>query len=83
MLYFLTKRIFDIFFSISILTLFSPILLLSSIIIFAQDGNSIIFKQQRVGKNGKIFNFYKLRSMSIETPNVQSTIENKIKIISF
>lgn len=83
MLYFLTKRIFDIFFSISVLTLFSPILLLSAIIIFAQDGNSIIFKQQRVGKNGKIFNFYKLRSMSIETPNVESTTENKIKITSF
>lgn len=83
MLYFLSKRIFDILFSVSILIIFSPILLLSSIIIFVQDGKSIIFKQKRIGKNGKIFDFYKLRSMSVGTPNVESTSDNKIKITSF
>ena len=41
----------------------SPILLISAIIIFIDDGSPIIFKQKRVGKNNKIFYIYKLRTM--------------------
>jgi O-antigen biosynthesis protein WbqP len=61
---------FSRFFSFSLLILFSPILILASLIIFIEDGFPIIFKQQRVGLNRKIFWIYKFRSMKKNTPNV-------------
>jgi len=58
-----TKRILDIFVSSTLLVLYSPILLVVSICIFIEDGKPIIFKQTRVGKDGKFFDMVKLRSM--------------------
>ncbi len=58
-----TKRIFDILVSSVLLILYSPILLVVSICILIEDGRPIIFKQTRVGKDGKFFDMIKLRSM--------------------
>lgn len=58
-----TKRILDIFVSTALLILYSPILLVVSICIFIEDGRPIIFKQTRIGKDGKFFDMIKLRSM--------------------
>ena len=57
------KRFGDIFFSISLLFLSLPILLISGILIWINDRGSIIYKQKRVGKDGKEFYIYKLRTM--------------------
>jgi O-antigen biosynthesis protein WbqP len=56
--------------SLVLLILFSPILILTSLLIFIEDGFPIIFKQQRVGLNRKVFWIYKFRSMKKNTPNV-------------
>lgn len=69
--------------SLLVLVLFSPILLLMGLIVYFQDFGPIIFKQQRVGKNGKVFLFYKFRSMPVNTPNVQSSDTTKLKVTSF
>tara|TARA_Y100001935_G_C17251844_1_gene481424 strand:+ start:41 stop:607 length:567 start_codon:yes stop_codon:yes gene_type:complete len=83
MFYLALKRMFDIIFSLIALSVFSPILLISAIIIFLQDGHNFIFAQNRIGQNGKVFKFYKLRSMKIETPNVESVSESQVKITKF
>ncbi len=57
------KRILDIFVSSALLILYSPILLVVSICILIEDGRPIIFKQTRIGKDGKFFDMIKLRSM--------------------
>lgn len=57
------KRIFDIIFSVFILILISPILLLISFLILFFDGLPILFFQKRIGKDGKKFNFIKFRTM--------------------
>ena len=58
------KRLFDIVSSaIGLIVLFVPFLVLSLIIIIDSPGASPIFSQERVGKNGKVFKFYKFRSM--------------------
>ncbi|WP_243975766.1 sugar transferase [Vibrio natriegens] len=57
------KPLVDKFFSIFILLLLSPILLLVSIAIVMDSGFPIFYFQKRVGKNGKEFYVFKFRTM--------------------
>lgn len=61
--YTLIKRGFDIIFSIGLLLMTLPILLVSFTIVFLQDLKNPLFCQQRVGLNNKEFKMYKIRSM--------------------
>lgn len=58
------KRLFDITASLTALILFSPILLLVSLLILLTDGRPIFYNQDRLGKDATIFKFYKFRSMT-------------------
>lgn len=57
------KRGFDLLFSVFILLLMSPIMAVIALKIKHDSEGSIFFKQQRVGKNGKLFTMYKFRTM--------------------
>ena len=57
------KRCFDIFGSFIILLLLSWLILILLFIKFCEDGHRPIYTSKRVGKNGKIFKFHKIRSM--------------------
>jgi exopolysaccharide biosynthesis polyprenyl glycosylphosphotransferase len=59
------KRVFDIVVSASALLVLSPIILLVSIVIRVDSPGPIIFRQRRIGLDGKEFNFYKFRSMLV------------------
>ena len=68
------KRFFDIVVSlITLLILLVPMLILALIIIIDSPGASPIYSQERVGKNGRIFKFYKLRSM---VPNADKMLDS-------
>tara|TARA_X000000368_G_C22963512_1_gene682081 strand:+ start:558 stop:1115 length:558 start_codon:yes stop_codon:yes gene_type:complete len=56
-------RIFDVFFSILLLIIFSPIIFLVSLLILVIDGKPIIYKQARVGYKGRQFLIFKFRTM--------------------
>jgi len=58
------KRLIDIFSSLILLIIFSPVMIITSILIRATSPGPIIFKQKRVGKN-KEFDMYKFRSMRV------------------
>ena len=61
------KRAFDIVFSAAVLVLFCWLFAIIAIAIKIDDPKGpIIFKQQRVGKNGKTFNMYKFRTMCVD-----------------
>ncbi len=77
------KRVIDILASLAVLLLLLPILVLISCIIYLQDFGPVIFKQKRVGKDGTVFNFYKFRSMPVNTPNVESHETKKLTITPF
>ncbi|MDM7320520.1 MAG: sugar transferase, partial [Fervidobacterium sp.] len=81
------KRVMDIFFSLIGLVVYSPVILISAIWIFLEDGKPILFKQQRVGKNEKIFEIVKLRSLrntKIDVSNPNKDIEQRaLKIGKF
>ena len=57
------KRCFDILVSFVGLIVFSPVFLAIYIAIRHEDGGDAIFRQQRVGLGGRLFNLYKFRSM--------------------
>ena len=60
---FILKRVMDIIFSFILIILFSPFILIISILIFAKDGNPIVIKQNRVGLHGDQFDMLKFRTM--------------------
>ena len=59
----LAKRIFDICFSVLVLLASSPACLLVAIAIKLESKGPVLFKQDRVGLNGRHFELYKFRTM--------------------
>lgn len=60
------KRIMDIAISTVGLIIASPFMLITAIAIKLDDGGPVFFKQNRVTKDGKIFNVLKFRSMIVD-----------------
>jgi len=57
------KRLIDIFVSVFVLILLSPVLIISSIFIKFTSHGPVFYTQKRIGRNGRIFNIIKFRSM--------------------
>jgi exopolysaccharide biosynthesis polyprenyl glycosylphosphotransferase len=66
-LYVIVKRAFDLIFSVSVLILAAPVFILIALLIRLTSPGPIIFAQQRVGLNGKLFSMYKFRTMSVSS----------------
>ncbi len=73
------KRIEDVIISVIALVITSPLLLIAAISIKIEDKGSIIFKQNRATRNGKIFSIYKLRTMREDVDNY-SAIEDDERV---
>lgn len=71
------KRLLDILLSAVALILLSPLLLLTALAVRLDSKGPAIFRQKRVGKDGKVFRVYKFRSMSTEAPKNVATAELK------
>ena len=52
------------------LIILSPIIAIAAILIILEDGSPVFFIQKRIGKDLKIFNIYKLRTMYKTAPNL-------------
>src|SRR5438270_11617131 len=61
-----SKRLFDVLVSTAILLAASPIALLTAIAIFLEDRGPILYRQIRMGQNGRGFPMLKFRSMRID-----------------
>ena len=57
------KRMIDIIGSLVALIIFSPVLLITSILVYTKLGSPVFFLQYRVGKDNKVFKMIKFRSM--------------------
>lgn len=71
------KRIFDVVSSLLVLILFSPLFLITAIAIKIDSKGPVFFRQERVGKNKKVFKILKFRSMRVDTDPNSSTHELK------
>lgn len=60
------KRAMDFIIALLMLLFASPLMLIATIGIKAQNDGPVLFKQKRPGKNGKIFTVYKFRTMSTQ-----------------
>ncbi len=68
LIYRFIKRCFDITASLLFLLIFGWLILLLMLIKFCEDGHNPIYTSKRVGKNGKIIKFHKIRTMK---PNAE------------
>ena len=76
-LYEVIKRIIDIVASFTGLILLSPLILIVSMLIKLESKGEVIFKQKRVGLNGKEFYMYKFRSMVINAEELKEQLESQ------
>lgn len=66
------KRWLDVALATAGLILLSPLMILVAASIKAVDPGPVIFVQRRVGVHGRVFNFFKFRSMPTGTPEMTS-----------
>jgi lipopolysaccharide/colanic/teichoic acid biosynthesis glycosyltransferase len=67
----IAKRIIDIIGSVFGLVLFSPVFIFASILIKLTSSGPVFFRQERVGKGGKIFRIFKFRTMMTKNDQAQ------------
>ena len=76
--YLAAKRCFDVVMSLLALILLSPLFLVLAVIIFLDDPHgSPIFSQIRVGKDGRLFRFYKFRSMIVNAEDLLEKLQDQ------
>ncbi len=68
------KRIFDLVFACLALVIFSPLILLISILIKIESKGPVIYKSKRIGTGYDIFEFYKFRSMKMGADRERSRL---------
>lgn len=77
------KRLIDVVISFIGAVVLVPVFILIAIAVFIDDPGPIFFKQQRVGKNKKLFWLHKFRSMKVKTPDIPThLLENPQQYIT-
>lgn len=77
------KRLFDIMFSIIILLMLSPLIIITLCLIRLNLGSPVIFKQQRPGLHGKMFCMYKFRTMTDEKGEHGDLMPDSVRLTKF
>ena len=70
------KRFLDVVISFVVLIILSPVLWATALAIKSDSPGSVLFKQKRVGLNGKIFTLYKFRSMFHNAEALREKLEH-------
>jgi lipopolysaccharide/colanic/teichoic acid biosynthesis glycosyltransferase len=71
------KRLFDLLFSLIILIITSPVIIIISLIIWFYDFGPVFYKAPRVGKNGRQFKMLKFRSMVMNADKIGASSTTK------
>jgi exopolysaccharide biosynthesis polyprenyl glycosylphosphotransferase len=73
----LCKRIIDVVGATVGLILMAPILVIASVVIKLDSPGPVLFRQQRVGRAGELFTFYKLRTMVADAESRRARLESR------
>lgn len=79
----IVKRAVDVLGSLSALVLLSPLLCVLCVLVRTKLGSPVIFKQERPGKNGRIFTLYKFRTMTDERDENGELLPDEIRLTRF
>ena len=77
------KRFLDIILSLIILILFCWLYLILAILVRIKLGSPVLFKQKRPGKDEKIFNMYKFRTMTDEKDENGNLLPDEVRLTAF
>lgn len=77
------KRPIDILLSVVALIILSPVLLILAILVRLKLGRPIIFKQERPGRNEKVFTLYKFRTMTDKCDHEGNLLSDEIRLTKF
>ena len=77
------KRLLDIVISLCGIIVLSPVYLVLGILVRVKLGTPVIFRQERPGKDEKIFHLYKFRSMTDEKDEGGNLLSDEVRLTSF
>ncbi len=77
------KRALDIFCALAAIAVFWWLYLIVAILVRVKLGSPVIFKQPRPGKNERIFNLYKFRTMTDERDENENLLPDEVRLTKF
>ena len=77
------KRGLDFILSLIASIILSPVMLMVAVLVRVKLGSPVLFKQQRPGKNEKIFNMYKFRTMTDERDENGELLPDEVRLTKF
>ena len=77
------KRFLDIVLSAGAIVVLSPVMAVTAILVWVKLGSPVIFKQRRPGKDERIFEMYKFRSMTDARDENGELLPDEVRLTSF
>lgn len=77
------KRFFDIISSLLAIIILSPVLAVTAVLVRIKLGSPVLFKQERPGKDEKIFTLYKFRTMTDEKDENGELLPDEVRLTKF
>lgn len=77
------KRPLDVICALAALIVLSPVMLVTAILVRVKLGTPVVFKQERPGRDGKIFTLYKFRSMTDKTDKEGKPLPDEVRLTTF
>ena len=77
------KRFLDIVLSAGAIVVLSPVMAVTAVLVRVKLGSPVIFKQRRPGKDEKIFEMYKFRSMTNARNENGELLPDEVRLTSF
>ena len=77
------KRVMDFILSFLAIVVLSPVLIVVAILVRTKLGSPVLFKQERPGKDEKIFKLYKFRTMTDEKDENGQLLPDEVRLTKF
>jgi exopolysaccharide biosynthesis polyprenyl glycosylphosphotransferase len=76
-IYDITKRVFDIFVAAGLVVMSAPLWIIAALAVRMTSPGSILFRQERIGRNGQPFQILKFRTMYVDAPKYERSPEDE------